>query len=261
MSTIGNALERNSGLENLTVGERIGLFMSEIKTGITAINVKTFSSSIHVINTGNLFPRLKEKNNYFSLSTNFIPAPLYFDPKKQSFREYVSTCVNVSGAIKVTTDEVKTVYRALKIAAVTGDVPFSLRESPHEKLMGDLGIKLDDVFQNTGKATRQLSVLYRSFTDAEETFKLYNDNLAELTARDPELLVQYVSDLTSLVKVIRDKIEKNDVIYNASQVDTMEQALKRVDRLVMYCGRLLSLCNELTRVLELQVAYFEKNKN
>lgn len=258
MSTIPSMLDRHSGIESLTVGERIKLFASEISTGLTSINIKIFGDSVHVVDPGITFSRLKEKNNYFQLSTDFIPAPLFFDPKKMSFKDYITICTNLVGLMKVTTDAIDEVYKGLKTAAVTGNVPFSIRKSSHEVLLTDLATKLDMVFENTGKATRQLSVLYANYSEAEDIFRRYNETVKSINHRDAELLVSRVTNLTELVKIFRRKIEENDIVIKPEDLVTIEIALKRVDNMVRYCGRLMTMCNELTRVFELQLNYFKQ---
>lgn len=248
------------GLESLTFGERLKVFFKELSLGIDTLNAKYLNSSIHTVKTGNVFSTLKEKNEYFNISSNQIPTPVFFNPNKSTFREYVQFCINSAGLLISTMDEADKVYNGLKSAVNKQVVPYGLRNFQHIKVLETINNDLVSLFSNTGVSSRDISEVYSNFNSAEETIEYFNSVVKDIKSRDAEILKKKIDLIVDLIKLIKLKIENNDISLRDDDRLTIELSLNRLNEMVTMTGKLLNLTSELSKVLELQVKAFSSFK-
>lgn len=246
----------HSGNEALTVGERIKLFFSELSTEIDAFNAANLNSSIHVVNTYRVFDALKKKNNFFNFSSNQIPTPVFFNPKKTSFREYTSLCISAIGLLDIANDELARSYKAIKECAATGKLAFSIRSWDHTKALNAINDKLDQVFENTGQHTRTIAQVYPNLSEADDLFTYYNNSVKNLKSRDTEIVSKKVADFVEILKILKRKVDASDIRLSPEDFTTVELVAGRVNELVSTAGRLIGMLNDLARHLELQIEAF-----
>lgn len=246
------------GFETLKISEKIKIFFSEISVGIDNFNANVFNNSIHTVNGEGVLKILKKQNDYYTFASNQIPTPIFFNPKKCSFREYVSFCISSIGLISVTTTEVERLYNIFKKIVNDGKVPFSIREWNHQTAINTVKEKMDLYFETETKATLPINQVYSSVTDAEELFKYYNSVVRNLKSRDLEILNKKINLLIDIFKLIRKKMDVHDLNFEQNDITSMELAIERLSELVSIGGLLTGRLNELCRCLELQVDEFRR---
>ena len=246
------------GFEALSVSERIKIFFSEISVGIDKLNANIFNGSIHTVNYEGILKILKKQNDYFSFSSNQIPTPVFFNPKKGSFRSYVSFCISAVGLLDLAETEVNRLYDHFKTIVKTGTVPFAIRNWDHQKALEEAKQNMDHWFVNERKTTQTLNEVHNSITEAEDTFKYYNGVVKNLKSRDGEILNKKIELLTDIFKLIKKKIDVGDLKFDNDDTITMEVCIGRLNEIVSTTGLHLARLNELCRVLELQVEEFKR---
>lgn len=246
------------GFEALSISEKIKIFFSEISVGIDKLNANVFNSSIHTVNGEGVLKILKKQNDYFTFSSNQIPTPVFFNPAKGNFRQYVSFCISSVGLLNVVESEVERLYNSFKAIVKNGTVPFAIREWSHQKTLDDMKQKMDFYFEDSKKTTQTISQVYTSVTDAEDIFKYYNDTVKNLKSRDVEVINKKIDLLIDIFKLIKKKIDVGDLKFSAEDTMTMELCIGRLSDMVSSTGLIMGRLNELCRTLELQATEFRR---
>lgn len=248
------------GFESLSISEKIKIFFSDISLGIDKINASVLNSSIHTVNTQGVFDVLKRQNNYFDFASNQIPIPVFFNPKTGNFKDYVSFCVDGVALLAVAKNEVDRLYVGFKRVANNGAVPYTLRDWHYEKEVTAIKDKSQTWFNQGSGTTLAINQVYKSLSEAEDIYAFYNNTVKSFKSRDVEILTKSIEQLTDLFKLIKQKIEKNDIVFNADDRLTVELIIGRLNELVYTTGMVIGRLNELARVMELQVDEFKRYK-
>lgn len=246
------------GLEALTITERMKIFFTDMSTGIDAVNASVFNSSIHTVQAAGVIKKLKDNSNYFDYSSNQIPTPVFFNPEKTTFREYVSFCVASLGLLGLAESECERLYDAFKRIAAKGEVPFKIRHWDMQKAVDDAKANMDKHFFSSNLTTRAMNQVYKNVNEMDDTFNYFNSVVKNLKSRDVEIMGKKVDNFIDIVKLIKKKIDIGDLKFNAEDNMTMELAIQRLSELVSTSGLIMGRLNELTRVLELQAAEFKR---
>ena len=246
------------GLEALTITERMKIFFTDISLGIDKINAAVFNSSIHTVSADGVLKSFKEKDNYFSYSSNQIPTPVFFNPEKTTMREYVSFCLSGLGLLNLADTECERLYDAFKRIAAKGEVPFKIRHWDLQKTVDEARSQMDKNFFDTKKTTHPINVVYKNVSEAIDIFNYYNGTVKNLKSRDVEVLGKKVDNLIEIIKLVKKKIDIGDLSFNQDDLMTMELAIQRLSDLVTFSGLLVGRLNELARVLELQKDEFKR---
>lgn len=246
------------GLEALTITERMKIFFTDMSTGIDAINASVFNSSIHTVQAAGVIKKLKDNSNYFDYSSNQIATPVFFNPEKTSFREYVAFCLSSLGLLDLAETECERLYDAFKRIAAKGEVPFKIRHWEMQKPVDEAKANMDKYFFSSNITTRAMNQVYKNVSEIDDTFNYFNGVVKNLKSRDVEIMGKKVNNFIDIIKLIKKKIDIGDLKFNADDNMTMELAIQRLADLVATSGLIMGRLNELTRVLELQADEFKR---
>lgn len=258
MKTLLGANPTIDGFEALSITERMKLFFSDVSVGIDKLNAAIFNSSIHTVEYKGIVKNLKENGNYFEYSSNQIPTPVFFNPEKTSFREYVSFCVSALGLLQLAEGETDRITTAFKRIASSGEVPFNIRHWGMQKTLDSVKSDMDKNFFSTNKTTQTINVVYRNANEIDDTFKYFNDSVKSLKSRDVEVVTKKIDNFIDLIKLIKRKVDVGDLKFSSDDTMTMECAIQRLSELVSASGIIMGRLNELTRVMELQVTELKR---
>lgn len=246
------------GNEALTFGETLVSFFKEISLGVDAFNAKNFNKSIHTVQGIEVWKDFAAKNDYFSVASKHIPSPVFFNAQKISFKDYVAFVLRVVPLMKLVASQADLTYRSLKIAATQGKVPHSIRNIDNQIMVDETKETYAAVVSDTGVYTRGVQDMYPSFNEAYVLAKNFNDVVKTLQQRDAEILAKQTDQVLYMVKLLKDKVDSNEVIFDRHQGDMLNDAIKSLVENVTFVGKMLSLLSDLTRVLQLQVQESKK---
>lgn len=242
-----------SGNEALTVGEKFVSFFKELSVGIDSFNAKNFNKSIHQIENIDVWKKLSQANVYFNVSTKHIPSPVFFNPNKLSFQEYVNFILKAVPILKLVDTQAEIVYRGIKTVAATGKVPFSISNVDNTILINEARAELKTVLEDTRVYTRAVSDIYPSFNIAYDVCEHFNKVTATLKSRDVEVTAKKGDQVINIIKILKPKIDNNEVILNERESVLLNNTISNLIDNITFAGQMLAQLSDLTRVLQLQV--------
>lgn len=256
-TTIPNSSELQ-GTESLTVGERLSSFFKELSIGVDAFNAKNFNKSIHTVDGVRIWKELADKNVYFEVSTKHIPTPVFFNPTKISFKEFVEFVLKAVPILKLADQQTETVYRGLKSVAASGKVPFSLSNYDNTFLINETRAQFKNVFEDTRVYTRAVNEVYSNFTEAFDLTENFNTIVKTLNSRDVEVLAKRADNVVDIVKLIKMKIDANEIILNPKESELLNGVISNLVDNINFAGQMMNQLSEMTRVLSLQTQEAKK---
>lgn len=242
-----------SGNEALTVGERLTSFFKELSVGIDSFNAKNFNKTIHKVEGGKIWEELSKKNVYFSASTKHIPTPVFFNPEKISFKEFVAYILKAVPILKLVDTQADIVYRGIKTAAATGKIPFSISNVDNTILINETRAQFSNVLQDTRIYTRALSEVYTNFTEAKDVLDNFNAVVSTLQSRDVEIVSKRVDQVVNIVNLLKLKVDASEVILGPRESKMLNDVISNLVDNVTFAGQMMAQLSEMTRVLQLQV--------
>lgn len=244
-------LDQITGNEALTVGEHIVALYKEFSLGIDKFNAKHFNKSIHTVKTD---PSvwLKGNKTYFDVSFKHIQSPVFFNPAQMSFKEYTILLLQSIGAMKLVMTQAEDLYRALKNTAVTGKVPFNIRNGDHLVMISELREKVEQL-KESKVFTRPVSELYPNWSEVGEVIKYFNKEVSTLKSRDTEVLAKQADQVVEIVKLVKRKVDQNEIILSPSDFALLNESVKFLSDNLTFIGYTFTLLSETTRVLNIQV--------
>lgn len=254
------APEHVDGQEALTVGERFVSFFKELSVGIDAFNAKHFNKTIHKLNGIEVWKTLADKNSYFAVSTKHIPVPVFFNSDKLSFKDYAEFVLKAVPILKLVDTQADIVYRGLKTVAATGKVPFTLSNVDNTIKINEVRTQFSNVFEDTRVYTRAVNQVYSNFGEAYELASSFNAIVASLQSRDVEVAVKRVDQVVEIVKLLKTKVDTNDVVLNERESILLNDTIANLVDNVTFAGKMIAQLSELTRVLQLQIDEAKKLK-
>lgn len=253
-------LNHVAGSEALSVGERLTSFFKEMSLGFDAFNAKNFNSSIHTLKGVDEWKKAAAEGIYFSAAIKHIPSPVYFDPTKWSFKDYVEFVLHAVPIIKMVDSQADNVYRGIKVAAAKGQVPFSIRNVNDLVLIS----KSREIFKaqmtDTGQFTRALNEMYSNFGQANDIAVSFNNIVKTLGARDVEIVSKRMDAVVNMVKLLKVKLDESDVILQPKEVESLNMAIDELVRNASFAGVMLGQLSDLNRVLQIQIDELPKLK-
>ncbi len=258
MSIQDQTIDQLQGSEALTFGETLVSFFKEVSLGIDAFNAKNFNSSIHTVQGIDVWNKMASQNDYFSVASKHIPAPVFFNGAKISFKDYVALVLRTIPIMKLVSSQADVVYRAVKLAATSGKVPHSIRNSDNDVMIDETKEQYAAVISDTGVYTRAVQDMYPSFSEAYNICTNFNTVVKTIGARDAELLAKQVDQVLYIVKLLKDKVDANEIIFDKTSGTLLNDAISGLVGNVTFVGKMLALLSDLTRVLQLQVQESKK---
>ncbi|UOX39491.1 putative virion structural protein [Aeromonas phage ZPAH34] len=246
-------LDAVHGSEDLSVGERIKLLISEFSLGIDKFNAKHFNKSIHVVDFQNLPARLKAKNNYFKVSFKHIPSPVFFNPKVTTFNDYVHLILQGIGALKLANTQAEDLYRGLKTLAAKGQVVHSIRNSQLVVTLNQLRDQVQEKITDTKTYNRPVQDHYKNWEEFDQIGKMFNAEVGTLQSRDTEILAKNMDNCISVLRLVKDKVDRSEIILNDIERTNLNEAIQQMDSNAKLVGELLSYIAELKAVFEQQI--------
>jgi hypothetical protein len=241
-----------AGTEALTVGEKLTSFFKELSIGVDSFNAKHFNKTIHKVEGIKIWSDLSQKNVYFDVSTKHIPSPVFFNPSKISFKEFVEFVLKAVPVLKLVDTQADIVYRGIKTAAATGKVPFSISNVDNTFLINETRAQFKNVFEDTRTYTRAVSEVYSSFTEAYAINENFNTIVNSLNSRDVELVSKRVDQVINIVNILKTKVDASEVILNPRESELLNNTISNLVDNVTFAGQMLAQLSEMTRVLQLQ---------
>lgn len=258
MSTQDQTVPVVEGNEALTFGENLVSFFKEVSLGIDAFNAKNFNSSVHTVQGIDVWKNFAAKNDYFSVASKHIPSPVFFNAGKISFKDYVALVLRAVPILKLVSTQADVVYRNVKQAAVNGRVSHSIRNLDNNIMIDETKEKYEAVISDTGVYTRAVQDLYPSFGEAYNIAANFNDVVKTIQARDVELVSKQVDQVLYIVKLLKEKVDNNEIIFDRVQGTLLNDAISDLVANVTFAGKMINLLSDLTRVLQLQVQESKK---
>lgn len=242
-----------SGNEALSVGERLTSFFKELSVNFDAFNAKNFNKSIHTVKGGEVWKNLASQNVYFSAAIKHIPSPVFFNPTVWSFKDFVDFVLQAVPIIKMVDSQADNVYRGIKKAAATGQVPFSIRNVNDLVLISKARETFQNSMKDTGAYTRGLNELYPNFNAASEVVNDFNRIVQTLSSRDVEVVSKRMDNVVYVTNLLKAKVAESEVILNAKEAESLNMAIGELVDNANFAGLMLAQLSELTRVLQLQI--------
>lgn len=258
MSTDINAPESVTGNEALTVGEKLGSFFKELSVGIDSFNAKAFNKSIHKLDGIEIWNKLGAANNYFDVSTKHIPTPVFFNPNKVTFADFVTYVLGAVPILKLIDGQADMVYSGLKSLAATGKMPFSISQVDTSYQINEARGRFKEVMEDTRVYTRAVNEVYPNFSGAFQLMKQFNDVTDSLKSRDVELAAKRGDQVIYILKLLKPKIDQSQVILTPREVELVNSTVRNLIDNITFAGLMLSQLSELTAVLKLQVKEAQK---
>lgn len=240
------------GNESLSVGELITTKLKEISLGIDAFNAKNFNKTVHKLNGVDIWKDLAAKNVYFTAASKHIPAPVFFNPVKCSFKDYVKFVLKTVPIVKLVQTQADNLYRALKTTTTKGIVPHSARNADNLVLINTTRDELYKIVGDTGVYTRGLNELYPNFNTASEVMGDFNKTTDTLKSRDLEVLSKTADQIIHMANLLKTKLDESDVVLNETSRNILNDCVNEMIDSITFTGQMVSLLNDLTRVLQLQ---------
>lgn len=253
-------LNHVAGSEALSVGERLTSFFKEMSLGFDAFNAKNFNSSIHTLKGIEEWKKAAAEGIYFSAAIKHIPAPVYFDPNKWSFKDYVEFILHAVPIIKMVDSQADMVYRGIKQAAAKGQVPFSIRNVNDLVLISKSREIFKTQLTDTGVTTRALNEMYSNFGQASDIALNFNSIVKSLGARDVEIVSKRMDAVVGIIKLLKTKLDASEVILQPKEVESLNMAVDELVRNASFAGVMLGQLADLNRVLQLQIDELPKLK-
>lgn len=240
-----------NGTEGLSVGESLGLKLSEIGQGMKEA-FRTLKSSAHVIDYRPTAKHLL-KVNYFKHTMVPLTGPSYFDPDKENWAYYVKMISTVSLLISTAITESGRIYKWFKDVAKTGKVgtPFWYSVSKTDNLVNDLQSFMEGL-KETRNVTHRLNQYYDSFREFYEIIDHFNISAGSIKSADIQSLSERVSDVYEVGDIVVNKIKESLMVLDRDQVNKLQSVMNDYNRLINVTGAGIILFNELTAVLETQ---------
>lgn len=248
------------GVESLTVGERLKLLFTELSTGINKFNANHFNKSIHTVDAKNLYQTLKFRNNYFDVSFKHIQSPVFFNPSKISFKEYVEMLCSLVPMIKLVQTQADDVYRGLKLVAAKGQVPRTMRNGDLVVMLNELKEKIKLRTENKGVYTRPVSDFYPNWITMDNIFQHYNRQLSTLKSRDMEVVSDSVNNVVKIIQILKRKVDSSDVALNDNDREYINETIAMLNENIQFIGVTMSMLSELCAVLQNHVVQLEELK-
>lgn len=246
------------GNEALTVGEKLGSFFKEISVGIDSFNAKNFNKSIHKLEGIEIWNKLGAANIYFDVSTKHIPTPVFFNPKRVSFAQFVEYVLHAVPILKLVDSQAEMVYRGLKTLTATGKVPFSISNVDTTYQINEARGHVKDVLEDTRVYTRALNEVYPNFSGAYDLAKQFNDVTETLKARDVEVTAKRGDQVIYMLKLLKPKIDASQIVLQPREIEIVNDTVRNLIDNITFAGLMLSQLSELTRVMTMQIKEAQK---
>lgn len=258
MSIQDQTVPQVEGNEALTFGETLVSFFKEVSLGVDAFNAKNFNKSVHTVQGIEVWKDFAAKNDYFSVASKHIPSPVFFNASKISFKDYVALVLRAVPMLKLVSTQADVVYRNIKQAAVSGKVSHSIRNIDNNIMFDETKEQFNAVISDTGIYTRAVQDMYPSFGEAYNIGSNFNSVVKTLQARDVELVAKQVDQVLYIVKLLKDKVDNNEIIFDKVGGNLLNDAISDLVGNVTFVGKMVNLLSDLTRVLQLQVEESKK---
>lgn len=246
------------GTESLSVGQRVQLLFSELSVGINKFNAAHFNKSIHTVKVGNVYNKLKQRNNYFAVSFKHIQSPVYFNPNTSSFADYVTVVTGAIPLVKLVTTQAEDLYRGLKQTAAKGQVPRTMRN-------GDVIVTINkhkELFkatvEQTKEYTRPVSDFYPSWTMFDSILQNFNQAAGYLKSRDMEVLSDEANKIIKVTQILKQEVDASSVSLNDNDREYITDSLRMLNENMEFIGTAMAVLSELTAVLTNQVSQLEQ---
>ena len=246
------------GNEALTFGETLVSFFKEVSLGVDVFNAKNFNKSVHTVQGIDVWKDFAAKNDYFSVASKHIPSPVFFNAQKISFKDYVALVLRAVPLLKLVGTQADVVYRAIKTAATSGKVPYSIRASDNNNLIDEVRDQFNSVITDTGVYTRAVQDLYSNFGEAYNICLNFNSVVKSLQARDVEVVSKQVDQVLYMVKLLKDKVDAGELEFDEHQRTLLNNAISDLVDNVTFAGKMVNMLSDLNRVLQLQVQESKK---
>jgi hypothetical protein len=242
-----------SGNEALSVGEKLVSFFKETSLNIDSFNARNFNKSIHKVSGGKIWDELNRKNIYFTASTKHIPSPVFFNPTKLSFKQFVEYILKAVPILKLVDTQAELVYRGIKTVAATGKVPFSISNVDNTILINETRAQFDNVLEDTRVYTRALNEMYVNFNEASSVLNNFNAIVGTLQARDVEVVSKRMDLVVNIVNLLKTKVDASEIVLGPKESQLLNNTISNLVDNVTFAGQMLAQLSEMTRVLQLQV--------
>lgn len=241
------------GNESLSVGERLTSFFKEMSLGLDAFNARNFNKSIHTLKGIEEWKKIAADNVYFSAAIKHIPAPVLFDPRVWSFKDYVEFVLHAVPIVKLVDSQADNLYRGIKVAAAKGQVPFSIRNVNDLNLIAQARNTFKENMKDTGQFTRALNEMYPNFGNAYDIAYQFNNIVKTLGSRDIEIVSKRMDMVIEIVKLLKVKLDASDVILQPKEVESLNMAIEELVANASFAGVMLGRLADLNRVLQIQI--------
>lgn len=256
-----NKLKDIAGMEALGIGEKTGLFFSELSLSIDKAFAK-LKTSAHVVNYDQVSRVVGLNNpNFFKHATDQIPTPAFFSKKAMSFEDY---CKGVNLApvfLSEMNTETARFYTWLKEVASKGIVGQTYRFSISSttQMFFDVESFVGGLKEHKN-STAHFNDMYNSFNDVFNTIQQFNSSVSTVKSRDIEVLSKNMDLISKIGNLIAEKIKSSEIVLNPLALEKIQVLFTEFSNYTNYLGVMLGLMNEQTRVFEEQLADIKKMK-
>jgi len=250
MSLLGDV----AGLEELGVGERVGLFFKEFNTHIDRRMV-ALNKSVHVVDLESLKRVVKDKNILFVKNVGVeIVTPEGYTIGFGNMMMHTQAVIGgiyIIGSLKT---EASRLYDWLKEIVVKGRIDRSFQwsisdlDNSVKGAEGYLGMLKD----NGRQVTFPLGKVYMNFDEMYGVINAFNNAAGTVGSRDIEMIVKEMDNVYEMGQLMMKKIKANDITLDKQGLEDIEFTLNRFLRLTNITGAMSVLFNELSSVLREQ---------
>jgi hypothetical protein len=243
-----------AGMEDLGVGERVGLFFKEFSTRVDRRMVG-LNKSAHVVDLEALKRVVKEKNILFVKNVGVeIVTPEGYTVGFGNMMMHTQAVIGgiyIIGSLKT---EASRLYDWLKEIVVKGRIDRSFQWSISDldnSVKGAEGY-LRLLKDNGRKVTFPLGKVYMNFEEMYGVINAFNNAAGTISSRDIEMITKEMSNVYELGQLLVKKIKANDIVLDKQGLEDIEFTINRFLRLTNIAGAMSVLFNELSSVLREQ---------
>lgn len=256
-----NKLKDIAGMEALGIGEKTGLFFSELSLSIDKAFAK-LKTSAHVVNYDQVSKVVGLNNpNFFKHASDQLPTPAFFSKDAMSFEDY---CKGVNLApvfLSEMNTEIARFYSWLKEVASKGVIGHTYRFSISSttQMVFDVESFIGSLKEHKN-STAHFNDMYSSFNDVFNTIQQFNSAVSTVKSRDIEVLAKNLDMVSKIGNLIVEKIKASEIVLDEQSMGKIQTLFTEFSNYANYLGVMLGLMNEQTRVFEEQLSDIKKMK-
>lgn len=246
-----------SGLEELGVGEALGLFFSEFFTE-TDRKLAQFKSSLHTINWQDTEKKIRANNVSFINNHNKrIPTPTYYQGGEAEMAYHVDNVIQCVVIVEGFKTEVQRFYDWLKKVLQLGRVEqvYKWTITDYDATVGKVSKFIKDLKE--GPKTEKMGEVYLNFPEAFSLMNRYSQAVKSIGSRDAEVMARDLKNVYNLGNLLVNKIKNNDITIDAYVIKCVQEKVSLFNELTAIVGASLGLINELGVVFNSQLKEFQ----